>query len=745
MCQARGLKALLSLLLWSSLVTVAWGQTKTWDKTLGGSGRETLKALQQTSDGGYILGGFSTSNTGGDKSQDSYGGSNDYWVVKLDAAGTKVWDKTLGGDGGDYLYALQQTRDGGYILAGFSESNKSGDKSQDSKGGLGDCWVVKLDAAGNKVWDKTLGGDQEEHFTALQQTADGGYVLGGFSSSGISGDKSEPNRGACPEVFCTVDFWVVKLDSLGNKEWDKTLGGEESEGIFSLQQTRDGGYIVGGTSASGAGGDKTGDSRGSFDYWIVKLDAAGNKTWDKTYGSDGTDDLTALQQTQDGGYILGGSSASNASGDKSGNNRGDCPSPNFCTNDYWVLKLDSTGAKVWDQTLGGNDSDPLYALQQTPDGGYLLGGSSLSQASGDKTQDSRGSFDYWVVKLDAGGGKVWDRSYGGKGFEDLAALRLTQDGGFIIGGGSDSDAGDDKTEPNRGSCDPAFGCSSDFWVLKARDEPLPPLLSSFLPKKDVPGTEVTLRGRGFASTWAVRFNGQDAAFRVLSDEVILATVPINATSGKITVANAAGVVVSPGSFLVRHPGITAFSPSQGPVGETIYLQGDRLSTAKEVFFGGVKAAAFQVFSDSTMSAVVPEGASGKGRIKVVLAGGGYGNSKTKFVVTAPDSAALAGSQAARKALDEAEADPGQARVAAYPNPFRGQVTFRFRLPETQPVTVEVLDLLGREVSLLYQGEGLARQSQEVVWRPGPRQAAGLYLIRLQSPGQVQQTRVMLTR
>jgi hypothetical protein len=412
-----------------------------------------------------------------------------------------------------------------------------------------------------------------------------------------------------------------------------------------------------------------------------------------------------------------------------------------------VVKLDAAGTKVWDQTLGGNDSDPLYALQQTPDGGYLLGGSSDSEASGDKTDARRGSsFDYWVVKLDAAGRKAWDRTYGGQGFEDLAALRTTRDGGYILGGSSASGAGDDKSDANRGPCTPAAGCTADYWVVKRPGEqPSPPLLSSFLPKKDVPGTVVTIQGQGFLTAYTVRFNGQEAAFEVVSDEMIKATVPVNATSGRIVVANGAGVVVSPGSFLVRHPGITAFSPGEGPVGTTIHLEGDRLTTAKEVFFGGVKAQEFRVLSDSTMTAVVPGGAV-KGRIKVVLAGGGYGNSKTKFVVATPPEGVMAEQKQARKAIGAQGAGVlPEPRIVAFPNPFRRQVTFDFTLPQSQPVTVKVYDLLGRQVRVLYQGEVQAWQAYQVAWQPQAEQAAGLYVIRLEAPGQVRQTRIMLAR
>ncbi|MDQ3291941.1 MAG: hypothetical protein M3Q05_11700, partial [Bacteroidota bacterium] len=177
------------LLLLLTLPAVTFAQNKLWDKTIGGSDWDVLSIVQQTQDGGYILGGYSYSNISGDKSQNNKGGY-DYWVVKLNANGAKVWDRTLGGTSDDVLTSLQQTSDGGYILAGRSESGVGGNKSQPNKG-ESDYWVVKLNAKGNKVWDKSFGGSGNDYLYSVQQTSDGGYVLGGWSRSGFSGNKTQ--------------------------------------------------------------------------------------------------------------------------------------------------------------------------------------------------------------------------------------------------------------------------------------------------------------------------------------------------------------------------------------------------------------------------------------------------------------------------------------------------------------------------------------------------------------------------
>ncbi|RDC64879.1 hypothetical protein [Adhaeribacter pallidiroseus] len=165
-------------------------------------------------------------------------------------------------------------------------------------------------------WDKTLGGFHDDILTAMQPTSDGGYIVGGSSSSGIGGDKSEPNRENSFNSNDYSDYWIVKTDAKGQKVWDRTFGGDYYEFLSTVQQTKDGGYILAGTSHSNISGDKTENSKGQADFWVVKVDATGNKQWDKTIGGKLDDQLSSVLQTSDGGYILYGGSESNTSGDK---------------------------------------------------------------------------------------------------------------------------------------------------------------------------------------------------------------------------------------------------------------------------------------------------------------------------------------------------------------------------------------------------------------------------------------------
>jgi hypothetical protein len=361
--------------------------TKQWDKTYGGSSDDKLSSLQQTADGGYIIGGQSNSGASGSKTQAGMGGF-DLWVLKLDASGNKLWDKTFGSGANDRLATVHQMADGSYALAAETGSGIEGDRSEAGQGAL-DYWLLKLDATGTKVWDHSFGGNNNDILNAMQPTADGGYLLGGFSYSGASGDKSQGTRGGTD-----YDFWVVKVNDLGIKQWDATLGGTGFDNLTSMVQANDGGFLVGGFSNSPVSGEKTQGTRGDYDNWIVKLSPSGTKLWDFTFGGDGYDSLNGLQQTDDHGYIFGSQSNSSISGEKTQANMGPSNTP-----DYWVVKVDSAGTKQWDGTYGGTQDEVLTTLKQTSDGGFILGGFSSSGVSGTRSQASEGSFDYWVVKL----------------------------------------------------------------------------------------------------------------------------------------------------------------------------------------------------------------------------------------------------------------------------------------------------------------------------------------------------------
>jgi len=416
------------------------------DRRAGGAGEEYLYATVATADGGYLLAGTSDSGATGDKSQPSQG-QTDYWAIKFDAAGTKQWDQRFGGTDGEELATALQTADGGYLLAGTTASSGTGDMTQGSQGDA-DFWVVKLTAAGVRQWDRRFGGNFNDFLRTAIQTSDGGYLLGGETTSDRTGDVGQPSKGA-------GDGWVVKLDATGNQQWDQRLGGAQRDIFLSSVQTPDGGYLLGGVTASGATGDVSQPTRGGSDYWLVKTNAAGIKQWDRRFGGDQQDILTTVVPTTDGGFLLSGTSPSDAVGDKTQPSYG---SGNTGRADYWLVKTDGAGTKQWDRRYGGTGDDVLTSVCLAPNGGFLLAGWSRSGAGADKTQPSQGRDDYWLVRVSSTGTQVWDQRLGGTEDDTDPQIIGLASGGYVLAGTSNSGATGNKTQPSQGL--------HDFWAVR---------------------------------------------------------------------------------------------------------------------------------------------------------------------------------------------------------------------------------------------------------------------------------------
>ena len=303
--------------------------------------------------------------------------------------------------------------------------------------------MIKTLFAQQIQWQQTIGGDSTDYFSVVHQTFDGGFIIGGSSLSDSSFDKTTNTKG-------NMDYWIVKINSSGIIEWQKDIGGSDDDWLNDIHQTADSGYVAVGFSWSGISGDKTDSSRGGSDYWIVKLDAEGNIIWQKTIGGNYPDELYSFQQTLDGGYILGGSSMSPISGDKTDSCKGSF--------DYWLIKLNSLGTIEWQKTIGGNQNDVLTGVQQTADSGYIIGGRSYSNISGDKTENCYGYADYWVVKTDSLGNIMWQKTLGGNNTDDLLSIKETDMGEYILAGVSSSGISGNKTEFNRGN--------GDYWIIK---------------------------------------------------------------------------------------------------------------------------------------------------------------------------------------------------------------------------------------------------------------------------------------
>jgi uncharacterized delta-60 repeat protein len=390
----KSLKLILILALFSFLISGCTKQSTTpstqtvWQKTYGGSDWDWANSIQQTKDGGYIVAGG------------TYGaGSADIYIIKLDANGNKLWEKTFGGSNNDEAYSIRQTSDGGYIVAGYTESFGAGSA---------DIYIIKLDANGNEKWQKSYGGSNDDWANSIQQTKDGGYIVAGgtysFGAGGLDvyvikldasgdmkwyktyGESNDDNAWSIQQTTDGgyivagwtksfgeggMDVYAIKLDANGNEKWQKSYGGSNDDWANSIQQTKDGGYIVaGGTYSFGAGG---------LDVYVIKLDASGDMKWYKTYGESNDDNAWSIQQTTDGGYIVAGWTNSLGAG----------------SYDVYVIKLDANGNEKWQKSYGGSNDDWAYYIQQTNDGGYIVAGVTNSFGAG--------GYDVYIIKMDSEG------------------------------------------------------------------------------------------------------------------------------------------------------------------------------------------------------------------------------------------------------------------------------------------------------------------------------------------------------
>ncbi len=357
-----------------------------WTRTYGGTGSDYAQSLILTDDGGYALAGYT----------ESYGaGDADFWLVKTDAAGSVQWNKTYGTAYSENARAVIQTSDGGYALAGYAHPNSTFD-----------FWLVKTDSAGNMMWNQTYEGTNNDGAYSVVETSDGGYALAGYTYSYGAGN---------------ADFWLVKTDSAGNMMWNQTYGGTNQDRAHSVVETSDGGYALAGFTYSYGAGTPT-----YRNFWLVKTDSAGNMQWSRAYKGPGFDNFAySLVQTGDEGYALAGTTG-----------------PAF-----WLVKTDLAGNAQWNKTYGlaAVGDDFAYSLIETGDGGYALAGYTYSYGAG-------GS-DFWLVKTDGVGNMEWSRAYGGVWNDCAYSVVETSDGGYALAGYTNS-----------------FGAGTDFWLVKITGE-----------------------------------------------------------------------------------------------------------------------------------------------------------------------------------------------------------------------------------------------------------------------------------
>ncbi len=355
-----------------------------WTRTFGGDSSDIGSSVQQTTDGGYIIAG----NT------NSYGqGQGDYWLVKTDSIGNLEWSQTYGGSSYEDCQAAQETSDGGYVVVGATRSFSAGGT---------DFYVVKTDSIGEPIWSRSYGGQHAEWAKHIIETSDGGFAIVGHISSTGS--------------YCYG--YLIRTDQNGNQLWSRQYGGTETDGLYSIQETDDGGFIMGGVTQSFGAGWK--------DMYLIRTDANGDTLWTRTFGGTGNDWGFRTIQTFDGGFILVGEEQSFGASDM----------------DMYVVKTDSAGNTLWSQSYGGTGTERAYSVNETFDHGLIIAGYTDSFGAG--------SHDVWVVKTDANGNEQWSRTVGGSDYDNGCSAQQTTDGGYIIAGYTESYGAGNK----------------DFWLIR---------------------------------------------------------------------------------------------------------------------------------------------------------------------------------------------------------------------------------------------------------------------------------------
>ena len=296
-------------------------------------------------------------------------------------------------------------------------------------------------------WIKTFGGSNEDNAVAIEKTDDGGFIVLGTtrSSDGDITGKSTND----------VDFWLLKISTNGEKVWDKTFGGSSDDLATDMKKTNNGTFII--TGYTGSNDGDVSENAGQWDYWILEVDGSGNLLWEKTWGYEGNDRGFGIIQTNDGGYFVTGElDVGFIEGDE-GNDLNETPvnrESQHSLGDYWGIKMDADGNKIWRRYFGGSNVDESLDVIETLDGGFLLIG--ISESTDFDISNARGANDFWVVKIDENGNLQWEKSYGGSESDFAYSITNTQDGNYIITGDTRSSDFDISS----------FKGNADVWIVK---------------------------------------------------------------------------------------------------------------------------------------------------------------------------------------------------------------------------------------------------------------------------------------
>lgn len=428
------------------IYSLGYCQDILWEKNFGGDKVEYLFDALPTKDYGYLLAGSSLSSAKGDVAQVSQG-NYDYWIWKMDENGKSEWQKSFGGDGHDLLKSIKHTNDGGFILAGTSNSNLSLQKKSNSFG-LEDLWIIKLNASGNEDWQINLGGPSQDYLSSIESTLDGGYIIGATSNSNSITDvmgKNSDNQGG-------LDYWIIKIDNKGKIEWQKNLGGNYEDQLTQVISTSKG-FLVAGYSNSSMQHEKKTNNIGATDFWAILLDVKGKELWQKNYGKQGVNILKSVLRTKDNNIILAGEHTPDRENGKSSETS------------FQIIKINEDGNVVWEKTHQVTAINQLTNIIENQDktlviSGYGLPQNTVAAFERKKQKINEGENDYILVKLSEEGDELWQKIIGSNGQDQLTKTIETRDGSYLLAGTSDGKSSRDKQSNSQ---------ANDFWIVKLKD------------------------------------------------------------------------------------------------------------------------------------------------------------------------------------------------------------------------------------------------------------------------------------
>ncbi len=390
-----------------------------WIRNYGGEGFDTGQSVIRTSDGGYAVLGYTNSLTG--DITDKTNPVNDYWLLKLTDDGDVQWSKTFGGSKDDRGQSVIQTSDGGYAIVGYAMSS-DGDGSNNE--GFHDNWILKLDAAGTIEWERSFGYAGHDHSYDLVQTVDGGFFFVGFLDVVASRGEGDDTKGNSLTRHGVGEFWGTKLDALGNLEWRRYFGGTNNDRAHAVALAADGGYVLTGFSESDDADISL--TKGSYDFWVIRLDPAGELIWEHTFGGSGIDIAYGISNTADGSYLITGNTYSSDTDVLENNGE----------SDIWVIKIDDAGQLLWQSGYGGVKFDAARSVNPLWEQNFIVSGNTRS-IDGDLLKNA-GQNDIWVLLADSNGKLLWQQTFGGSGLDFGFDAIESHDGGIIMVGESGS-------------------------------------------------------------------------------------------------------------------------------------------------------------------------------------------------------------------------------------------------------------------------------------------------------------------